>query len=158
MTVEICCGDFESLVAAAEGGTRRIELCSGLSEGGLTPSAGMIRAAADLGIESVNVLVRPRKGDFCYNSREVDLMCREISIAAAEGATGIVAGALTPDGDIDIDTTGRLRQAAGDLQFTFHRAFDLCNDPLKALEDLVALQCDTLLTSGQAQSAPLGTQ
>lgn len=158
MIVEICCGDYESLLAAKEGGARRVELCAGLAEGGLTPSSGMIRQAVAMGIPSVNVLVRPRKGDFCYDDRELALMCQEISIARDEGATGIVAGVLTPDGGIDTTATARLMKAGEGMQFTFHRAFDVCADPFDALQTLIGMGCDTLLTSGQDASAPAGKE
>lgn len=156
MKIEICCGDYESMLSAVEGGAERIELCAGLSEGGLTPSLGLIRAAVKLNIPQINVLIRPRKGDFCYTQRELALMKEEIKIAVAEGATGIVSGALTPEGDIDMGALLQLREAAPKTRFTFHRAFDLCADPMKSLQEIMTVGCTTLLTSGQANSALAG--
>lgn len=150
---EICCGDSESLYAAAEAGATRIELCSALAEGGVTPSIGLIRQAVRLGIPEVNVLIRPRKGDFLYTEAEVALMEDDIREAVKAGAAGVVIGALTPDGEIDIPTMRRLIDAAGGVNITFHRAFDLCRDPYIALEEIIELGCTTLLTSGQAASA-----
>ncbi|MDE5662589.1 MAG: copper homeostasis protein CutC [Muribaculaceae bacterium] len=159
--LEICCGDMSSVSAALEGGASRIELCSGLAEGGLTPSAALIRAAVGSGIGRVNVLIRPRSGDFLYSEDELRIMEYDIRVAVASGATGIVIGALTPDGEVDMAACGRLIAAAREnaaryVEVTFHRAFDLARDPLKSLEDVVALGCDCLLTSGMAASAERG--
>lgn len=158
--LEICCGDLASVLAAKEGGASRIELCSGLSEGGLTPSIGMIKEAVASGIPRINVLIRPRTGDFLYSDNEISLMESDIRTAIEVGATGVVIGALTPDGHIDIPTISRLiksaREKKGDINVTFHRAFDLSQDPVKSLEDVIGLGCDCLLTSGMAQSAVKG--
>ncbi len=163
--LEICCGDIASVLAAKEGGARRIELCSGLSEGGLTPSIGLIRSAVDSGIEQINVLIRPRPGDFLYSDTEVALMENDIREAIYAGATGIVIGVLTPDGDVDMNTNTRLisvaREAARkagllNLNITFHRAFDVSRDPASSLQDIIKLGCNCLLTSGAAQSAVKG--
>ena len=161
MQLEICCGDLNSVLAAHDGGASRIELCSGLSEGGLTPSAGLIRAAVAAGIPNVNVLIRPRPGDFLYTPEEISLMEADIVNAVLIGATGVVIGALTPDGDVDMEACGRLVNAARNastvpLNITFHRAFDVSRDYLKSLEDVIALGCDCLLTSGMADSAVKG--
>lgn len=158
MLLEICCGDLESVIAAHKGGASRIELCSGLSEGGLTPSDGMIRAAVDAGFDNVNVLIRPRTGDFLYSPEEIDLMETDILNAIAIGANGIVIGALNPDGTVDREACARLidsaREAAkGIINVTFHRAFDVSRDPMQSLEDIVSLGCDCILTSGLAPSA-----
>lgn len=158
MICEICCGDSESLYAAAVGGARRIELCSALAEGGATPSIGLIRQAVALGIAEVNVLIRPRKGDFLYTQPEIELMIDDIRAAVAAGATGVVIGALTADGNIDQPSTRSMIQAAQGRNITFHRAFDLCKDPYEALETVIALGCTSLLTSGQAASAMEGAQ
>jgi len=159
--LEICCGDLASVKAAREGGASRIELCSGLSEGGLTPSAGLISAAVDAGIPRVNVLIRPRRGDFLYSPDEISLMETDIRNAVISGASGIVIGALTPDGDIDMDACSRMISAArkvakGDINVTFHRAFDLSRDPEKSLEDIISLGCGCLLSSGMASDAMKG--
>lgn len=159
--LEICCGDLASVMAAREGGATRIELCSGLAEGGLTPSAALIRAAVASGIEHVNVLIRARSGDFLYSDSEICLMEEDIRQAVASGATGIVIGALTPDGEIDTKACRRMIAAARDnsgrnINVTFHRAFDLSRDPLESLEKIMELGCDCLLTSGMASAAVKG--
>lgn len=156
MILEVCCGDLDSVLAAKAGGAQRIELCSALSEGGLTPSPGLTEAAVRSGISAVNVLIRPRKGDFLYSEEEINMMINDIRHAVAAGADGVVIGALTPDGDIDIPACRRMVEAAGEASVTFHRAFDLCREPEKALADIIALGCDRILTSGLAPSAAEG--
>lgn len=159
-TLEICCSDADSVLAAAKGGADRIELCSALSEGGLTPSIGLIEYAASQEAITVNVLIRPRSGDFIYNQEETDIMVHDISAAAKTGASGVVIGALTPDGDIDISVCRRLVDTAKkyNLSVTFHRAFDVCRNPEKAFSEIIALGCDRLLTSGQMPSALEGAK
>ncbi len=154
--VEICCGDIGSVIAAAKGGARRIELCCGLSDGGLTPSSALIKAAVDCGIEKVNVLIRPRGGDFLYDRNETNVMIDDIKYACDCGATGIVIGALTEDGHVDTDKCRRLIESFPGKDITFHRAFDMVEDPYAALEDIVSLGCTSLLTSGLAPSAIKG--
>lgn len=156
ITLEVCCGDIASVIRAREGGARRIELCSALEVGGLTPSASLIRTASSLGVESVNVLVRPRRGDFLYSDAEKQLQLDDAACAADMGATGIVCGALLDDGSIDVDFLRKIRRACGGLDFTFHRAFDFCKDPFDALEALIGEGCTTLLTSGQKPTAMEG--
>lgn len=163
--LEICCGDLGSVIAAKSGGARRIELCTGLSEGGLTPSMGLIKAAVKAGFSEINVLVRPRPGDFLYTADELALMEYDIREAIKAGATGVVIGVLTPDGDIDMEACRRLIAAAREaedkqdgkhINVTFHRAFDLTRDADKSLEDIISLGCDCILTSGQSPSAVAG--
>lgn len=154
--LEVCCADIESVLAAKQGGAHRIELCSALTEGGLTPSPGLVAEAIASGLEAVNVLVRPRNGDFLYNETEIAVMERDIRHLADAGINGVVIGALTEDGNIDIPTCRRLISAARGLSVTFHRAFDLCCNPEKALEEIIALGCDRILTSGMARSAAEG--
>lgn len=154
--IEICCGDAESVVAAHHGGAKRIELCSALDEGGVTPSLGLIKYAVSLGFDAINVLIRPRGGDFVYNEPELDVMAADAEAAIRAGATGIVVGALDPDGKVDGKAVKRVLAGCGKCHVTFHRAFDLCRDPLEALEDVIELGCDCLLTSGQAQTAEDG--
>ncbi|MDE6489777.1 MAG: copper homeostasis protein CutC [Muribaculaceae bacterium] len=158
MTLEICAGSLESVRAAATGGAGRVELCAALGEGGVTPSVGMIRNARKVPGLKLHVLIRPRGGDFVYDESEVECMTDDIITALDCGADGIVIGALTPDGRIDMDTCRRLVNAAGNknVNITFHRAFDLCRDPLEALEDVIALGCNRILTSGQAPTAEIG--
>ncbi|MDE6144584.1 MAG: copper homeostasis protein CutC [Muribaculaceae bacterium] len=158
--LEICCGDLASVIAAKDGGAQRIELCSGLYEGGLTPSIGLIKAAVGLGIRQVNVLIRPRTGDFLYSDRETELMETDIKAAVLAGASGVVIGALSPDGNIDKSVCERLiataKDSKRDTYITFHRAFDLSSDPFESLETIIGMGCDCLLTSGMAQSAVKG--
>lgn len=151
-TLEICTGDPVGIDAAIAGGADRIELCSGLAEGGLTPSIGAIRYAASRPV-TVNVLIRPRPGDFVYSPREIELMVADIEEAVRGGADGIVVGALTPDGDVDMDACRRFIEASQGRNATFHRAFDVCRNPFQALEDVISLGFDRILTSGQASDA-----
>ncbi len=154
--LEICCGDIDSVLAAAQGGAHRVELCAALSEGGVTPSLGLIRAARQVVGLKLHVLIRPRGGDFVYTPAEVECMVADIQAARTEGADGVVIGALTPEGEIDLPACQRLMEAAKGLSVTFHRAFDLCTAPFEALEQIIALGCHRLLTSGQAATAREG--
>lgn len=151
-TLEICTGDPVGIEAAIAGGADRIELCSGLAEGGLTPSIGAIRYAVGRPV-AVNVLIRPRSGDFVYSREEIGLMVADIEEVVRCGADGIVVGALTPDGYVDMDACRRFIDAAQGRNATFHRAFDVCRDPFKALEDVISLCFDRILTSGQSSDA-----
>ncbi len=155
--LEVCVETIESVKAARCGGAQRIELCAVLSEGGVTPSAGLIEAARRLGPEKMHVLVRARGGDFVYTDDEVDCMVRDIEMCRELGVDGVVVGALTPQGDIDVEACRRMVEAARGMQVTFHRAFDRCNRPLEALEQIIELGCTRLLTSGQQESALQGT-
>ena len=137
--LEVCAADPASVKAATEGGAARVELCSALGEGGVTPSAGLIRQALKVPGIKVHVLIRPRGGDFSYDEDEIQTMCADIRTAREAGVHGVVIGALTPEGDIDMDACRRMMSEAGDLNVTFHRAFDLCRDPEKAVEEIIAL-------------------
>lgn len=154
--LEICAGSVESAIAARDGGAQRIELCAALEIGGITPSAGLIAEARKVEGIGMNVIIRPRGGDFLYNENEIACMIRDIKLCSALGADGIVIGALTADGDIDFITCKRLITAAQGMSVTFHRAFDMCRDPREALEELIELGCDRVLTSGQAATAQAG--
>lgn len=154
--LEICAGSVESAIAARDGGAKRIELCAALEIGGVTPSAGLIAEARKVEGLALNVIIRPRGGDFLYNSHEAASMEQDIITCRHLGADGVVIGALTADGDIDTALCRRLVAAAGDMSVTFHRAFDMCRDPRKALEELIELGCDRVLTSGQATTATAG--
>lgn len=158
--LEICCADAESVDAAIAGGADRIELCAALSVGGITPSKGLIDYACSKGSVPINVLIRPRPGDFIYNKIETGIMLDDIAYASKAGAAGVVIGALLKDGTIDIDTCKQLVDCAKGfgLSVTFHRAFDLCNDPITALENIMQLGCERLLTSGQASNALQGAE
>ncbi|MFE9690369.1 copper homeostasis protein CutC [Micromonospora sp. NPDC005806] len=152
-TFEICIDSVEGAIAAEEAGAARVELCSALFEGGLTPSIGTIETALhSVDRIRVHVIVRPRAGDFIYSPAEIDAMERDVRAAVAAGAHGVVIGALTAEGDVDVPTTRRLIEAAGGASVTFHRAFDMTRDPLAALEQLIELGVDRVLTSGQEVS------
>ena len=145
---EICANSVASCIAAQEGGADRVELCAGIPEGGTTPSYGMIRSArASINI-GLNVIIRPRGGDFLYSEEEIQEMIYDIHAAKKLGADGLVFGCLTPEGEVDIPVMKRLMEAAGSTPVTFHRAFDHTRDPFKALEDIISLGCVRILTSG----------
>lgn len=154
LTYEICIDSTAGALAAEQAGAARVELCAGLFEGGITPSLGLIETTlAAVSSIRVNVLVRPRGGDFIYDEHEIRAMERDIAAIRDAGANGVVIGALTPEGDVDRATMSRLRACAGDMSITFHRAFDMAADPHAVLETLVELGCDRVLTSGQENSA-----
>lgn len=155
--IEVCCGSLDEALEAVAGGAVRIELCAAISCGGVTPGHGTIESVvgAQLGI-AVNVLIRAREGGFNYTPAEVDAMCRDIEFCREVGANGVVIGALTPDGDIDMDACRKMVAAAGDMSITFHRAFDICPSPIEALESVISLGCERLLTSGQQATAEQG--
>ncbi|MBQ8454809.1 MAG: copper homeostasis protein CutC [Bacteroidaceae bacterium] len=155
LRLEVCCGDLQSVHAAIEGGAQRVELCEALDVDGLTPSEEMMEQAIGMGIP-VQVLIRPREGDFVYGKEEVARMKRDVRLAKRLGANGVVIGALRSDGGIDEEAVGLLVEEAEGLSITFHRAFDVCARPLEALEQIIALGCHRLLTSGQAPSAEQG--
>lgn len=155
--LEICCGDIESVIAARSGGADRVELCAALEIGGITPSLGLVREAVRIaGPMRVNVLIRPRGGDFLYTPSELDIMVTDIRAVAESGADGVVIGALNADGTIDINACRMMVKAAHGLDITFHRAFDVCSDLTSALETVIDLGCDTILTSGGAPTAVAG--
>ena len=145
---EICANSVASCIAAQEGGANRVELCAGIPEGGTTPSYGMIRSARECISIALNVIIRPRGGDFLYNEEEINEMLYDIKVAKELGADGLVFGCLLPDGSVDKVNMARLMEAAGDTPVTFHRAFDHSSDPMQALEDIIELGCAHILTSG----------
>jgi copper homeostasis protein len=154
--LEIACDSVVSAHNAQLGGADRIELCDNLAQGGTTPSAGKIKLAKQLLHIPVFVLIRPRKGDFHYNTLEFDTMLEDIAIAKTLGADGIVSGVLNKDGTLNMSATEKLKQAAQPLPFTFHRAFDVCYEPQQMLEQLIDLKIERILTSGQKHSAVAG--
>lgn len=158
MKVEICCHDITSVKAAVAGGADRIELCCALSEGGLTPTASLTLAARRLcgNITRMHILLRPRSGDFLYSDEEFDLMLDDLSTPGIVDADGYVFGALTPEGDINMEQCRCIRTATAGKPLTFHRAFDMTADPLDALEKVIGLGYDRILTSGCAASAEAG--
>lgn len=145
---EICANSVASCIAAQEGGANRVELCAGIPEGGTTPSYGMIRSARECISIALNVIIRPRGGDFLYSEEEINEMLYDIRVAKELGADGLVFGCLLPDGSVDKVNMARLMEAAGDTPVTFHRAFDHSSDPMQALEDIIELGCARILTSG----------
>lgn len=155
--LEVCCGDLESVLAARMGGAQRIELCRSLEMDGLTPALDTTIAAlaSALGIP-IHVLIRPREGDFVYDEDEIEQMIHDIRVFKRLGVSGIVIGALRPDGSIDTAAVRRLVREAEGLSITFHRAFDVCREPFEALEQVISLGCHRLLTSGQAPTAEQG--
>ena len=154
--LESCAGSVESAIAARDGGAKRIELCAALEVGGVTPSAGVIAEARKVEGLVLNVIIRPRGGDFLYNEYEVACMEEDIRTCKRLGADGVVIGALTAEGDIDKDACKRLIDTADGMSVTFHRAFDMCRNPQEALEELISLGCDRVLTSGLASTAEAG--
>lgn len=183
--LEVCCGNPESVTAAVLGGARRIELCADLEVDGLTPPTAWLRdTKLRYHALTVHVLIRPRAGDFVYSQAEAEMMASQIEEALEAGADGIVIGALTPEGDVDLPMMERLVSlvesyhladellrsdlchAANDSHFfpgparrvsiTFHRTFDRCRRPFEALEQIIGLGCDRILTSGQEATAEAG--
>ncbi len=157
MHVEICVDSIDGAIAAERGGADRIELCANLLEGGTTPSAGCIKLARRVKI-GLCVMIRPRGGDFLYQPDELEIMREDIRIAKDLGADGVVLGCLTADGNINRTQTEQLVNLARPLPVTFHRAFDMSIDPARALQDLVDLGVDRVLTSGQESSAVEGME
>ena len=156
--LEICVDSVASAIAAEQGGAQRVELCDYLAGGGTTPSAGMIEVVRkSIGI-GLHVLIRPRRGDFLYSEAEVEVMKKDITLCRELGADGVVIGALTKNGRIDTAGSAALMAHAGPMSITFHRAFDLCADPMSALDDLLELGVHRLLTSGQEETALQGAE
>lgn len=151
--VEICIDSVESALAAQEGGAHRVELCDNLFEGGTTPSIGMIQAVRKAISIDLHIIVRPRGGDFCYSGYEMEVMKTDIAAARAAGAQGVVIGVLEPEGRIDRTATQDLIACARPLRVTFHRAFDMTRDPFEALDTLIDLGVERVLTSGLEATA-----
>lgn len=149
---EICIDTVEAAIASQEGGANRVELCDNLVEGGTTPSAGTIALARKNIDIDLNVIIRPRGGDFCYSDIEFEVMKYDIEQAKQLGANGVVIGLLNEDGSVDVERTKALVKLARPLSVTFHRAFDMARDPFEALEALISLGIDRVLTSGQESS------
>lgn len=155
--LEICCGSAADVLEAAAAGANRVELCSALPLGGLTPSLGEMEIAKAQGIP-VMALLRPREGGFCYSEPEFETMLYDAKSLLAHGADGLVFGVLHADGTVDEERCGRLCQIAGKKEKVFHRAIDVVPDWKAALDSLIRLGFTRVLTSGQAASAPEGAK
>lgn len=155
---EICANSVESCIAAQNGGADRVELCAGIPEGGTTPSYGEIKVARRLLSSTLlHVIIRPRGGDFLYSELEMERMEEDIRMCKTLGVDGVVFGCLTEDGKVDIEKNRRLTACAQGMSTTFHRAFDRATDPFAAMESIISLGCDRILTSGQQPKAIEGT-
>jgi len=168
LETELCSYSVESVMTAAREGATRVELCASPDEGGTTPSAAAIAVARmvtrryaemhDAPAVELGVMIRPRGGDFLYSDVEFEQMKHEICFARECGADGVVFGLLTADGDVDVARVRTLVELAAPMECTFHRAFDVCRDPLIALEDVIAAGCRRILTSGQRATAEEGIE
>lgn len=156
INIEVCIDNIESLLTAQKSGAGRIELCSSLALGGLTPSSGLITQVMKHAVIPVYAMIRPRDGDFLYSSDEVEMMLAEIHSARALGVQGVVFGLLNQQAQVDKDALNSLMQASKGLAVTFHRAIDCCEDVEQAMEIILGAGCDAVLTSGLANSADLG--
>ena len=154
--LEICCYSVESAIDAEKAGASRIELCDNYSEGGTTPSYASIETAINKLAIPVNVIIRPRGGDFLYSDIEFEIIKQDIIHCKKLGVNGIVIGFLKADGNIDIEKTKEIVKLAKPMEITFHRAFDMCKNPVKALEELKELGITRILSSGAKNTAPEG--
>ncbi len=153
MLVEVCANSLESALNAEKAGADRIELCSELAVGGITPSYGLLQKVKENVSIPVHVLIRPRSGDFTFSDDEFEIVEKDIALCRDLGFEGIVSGVLYEDLRLDINRTSKLKEAAGPMKFTFHRAFDWIVEPFKALEELEDMGVDYILSSGQQKSA-----
>lgn len=156
LEIEVCCDSWNAAQAAEEAKVDRIELCCGIGEGGLTPSRGLIELVHEQLAVDCHVLIRPRSGDFLYSLEEIEIMRRDVAFCKEIGVEGVVIGFLQADGEIDLTLSQEFIDLARPMKVCFHRAFDMCAHPLKALEELKGLSIDYILSSGQAASAPQG--
>ncbi len=156
LILEVCANSLQSAINAQLAGAHRIELCENLEQGGTTPSYGLIAQTRKHLTIIINVLIRPRSGDFLYTDLEYQIIQDDIRMAKQLGADGVVCGILLTNGDIDVPRTKALVELAKPMSFTFHRAYDFTNDPFKALEDVISTGADCLLTSGQQPTAIQG--
>ncbi len=156
--IEIATSDFATTRSAVEGGADRIELCANLAEGGTTPPYGVIKKCREAFDMELYPIIRPRGGDFLYSKDEFEIMLHDVRLCKELGCEGIVVGLLNMDGTIDIIRTTQLIEAVYPMGVTFHRAFDRCKDPFEALEQLIDIGCERILTSGQKPSVVDGVE
>ncbi|WP_423148080.1 copper homeostasis protein CutC [Rubrolithibacter danxiaensis] len=152
-SLEICANSVASALAAQNGGAIRIEFCDNLKEGGTTPSYGQITVARQLLHIKLYVIIRPRGGDFLYSDLEFEIMKQDIELCKQAGADGVVFGILNADGTVDKKRCKELLELAKPLAATFHRAFDMCSDPFTALEEIIEMRFERILTSGGETTA-----
>ena len=155
--VEACVDNIESALAAEAAGADRVELCSALLEGGLTPSYGLIKATRKYLHIPIHVLIRPRRGDFLYSSKELEVMKDDIEFSKDLGIDAVVFGVLNQAAEVDIEAVQALKKKAEGMKTTFHRAFDMLSKPQKALKEIMALGFDSVLSSGLGGSAEAST-
>jgi copper homeostasis protein len=158
MLLEICAFNLPAALAAQRAGADRIEFCAGPEEGGLMPSAGLIRTAREKLQIPVYPIIRPREGDFLYSEEEFSVMLRDVELCRGLGCDGVVIGMLLADGRVDEARCGRLVETAYPMGVTFHRAFDRAADPFVALETIIRIGCERILTSGQRPVAMEGAE
>ncbi len=157
MILEVCCANIESIINAKKANVNRIELCSQLSTGGLTPSYGLTKLAIEKGLE-VHSLIRPREGDFCYHSDELEIIFHDIKIMKKLGCKGIVVGILNEDLTLNQYAMNKIIKLSKDMEITFHRAIDVVKSPLILMEKLIELRINRILSSGQQATAYGGLQ
>ena len=156
MVIEICCSSISSVKNAINYGANRIELCQDLLNDGITPSKRLLNSAIKISTKPINVLIRPRIGDFFYNSEEIKLIEYEIKQIKSLPINGIVIGILNRENDLPINVLKKLVQIIKPLDLTFHRAFDIVNNPIKSMNKLIEIGFDRILTSGQSDTAEKG--